>query len=111
MIGFNAGHITIENNITANVEEKIVFLSPSPIKEKRTVASIIDKVRIGSNKVTVVTIKSAIPYSEVVNTPVYRGTIKKEMNLDKKLETANNTAFSAKYLYLFLLITATPSNR
>ena len=68
-------------------------------RQNRITPSAITKVKKGVSNVTVVTIKSNVPYSSVVSIAVYHGTNKKLKALLEKLPIVNNKVFDANLLY------------
>ncbi|OQA47871.1 MAG: hypothetical protein BWY47_01308 [Bacteroidetes bacterium ADurb.Bin302] len=67
---------------------------------KRIIDSFILQISIGTTKLAIVIIKSAVPYSSLDSTPVYKGTKKKAINFVPKLPSVNIKVFLAKYFSL-----------
>ena len=67
-------------------------------------ASVIDKVRMGSIRLIVVVIRSAIAYSSVVRIFVYSGSIKNTNAFDAKLLIVNRAVSVINFLYLFISV-------
>lgn len=96
---------TKPKSIVINPTEKTLFLLIAFSKPNLITEFKIPTDTIGIKILHVCTIKSTLPYSALVNTLVYKGSIKKTSSLELKVPIAKVKVLDASFLYLSTVIT------
>lgn len=102
MIGRKIANISVETNTKTIDVSRIHDLDLFSSNVNLRTASEIANVKTGYKKLIVVVIRSAIPYSDVVNKLVYKGVKSKVRIFDPKLLMANSPVSVINFLYLFI---------